>query len=242
VLSFLTRTTLARLIYREPVRLHWALANITHIYCKKVLRTFNVTVHISGTEELANPEPCLIVSNHLSYIDILVVSSLRPTLFLSHTGIEAEPFVGRLAANGGTLFVNKSSKSKLEQEMNRLADILKQGVTMTLFPEGGIGSGLEVMPFHSSFIAAAAKSSVPVLPICLQYEKYNGEPVTATNKDNIIPHGAVSLLPHIVNIFKSERSIDLSIHVFDRISTQELSRKEISNTARDLIAGKFKGY
>jgi 1-acyl-sn-glycerol-3-phosphate acyltransferase len=113
---------------------------------------------------------------------------------------------------------------------------------MTLFPEGRIGEGSAVMPFHSSFIAAAVHSNVPVLPICIQYEKFNGEPVTAANKNLIIAYGDTPFLPHIANIFKNERSMDVSIHVFDRMPTKEMSRKEISNAARELIMGKFKGY
>jgi 1-acyl-sn-glycerol-3-phosphate acyltransferase len=234
--TFLLRTSIVSLINKDNIG---ALAELTHIYSAKILRAFNVSVSVTGSGELANAEPCLILSNHLSYLDILMLSSVRPSLFLSHTGIEKEPLIGRLATNGGTLFVNRSSKSKLESEMHRFAGMLKAGNTVTLFPEGTTGDGTGIMPFHSAFIGAAIIAEKPVLPICIQYESFNGEPITPQNKANVFIYGKASFLGHIKNIFLKEEEMSVNIHVYERIFPCDMSRKEISNRAREQIMERF---
>jgi 1-acyl-sn-glycerol-3-phosphate acyltransferase len=169
-----------------------------------------------------------------------MLTSVRPSLFLSHKGIEREPLIGRIATHGGTLFVNRASKSKLELEMKRFAAMLQDGNTVTLFPEGTTGDGSGIMPFHSSFIGAAILADKPVLPICIEYTALNGEAITPKNKSSVFIYGNASFLGHIKNIFLREESMRVNIHVFERIPIGNANRKEISSAAREMIMGTFK--
>ena len=110
---------------------------------------------------------------------------------------------------------------------------------MTLFPEGASCDGSAVKPFHSAFIEAAMRAEVPVLPICLQYRRINGAPLTKENKDFIFIYGEMPFLPHIGKLFKKLDNLDVTITVFDRISTKGGNRKEISALAREKIAREF---
>ncbi len=238
VTMFLMKTSFVRQFNKNDTARNRALAVLTHRYTGKVMKVFRINVAVTGMGELSDDAPCLIVSNHLSYLDILVLSSVKPTLFLSHKGIEREPVIGAIAANGGTLFVDKSTKTKLIAEMGRLANMLKEGITMTLFPEGGTGNGEAVASFHSAFIEAAMLAGVPVLPICLQYRRINNEPVTKENKSFVVLD-KMPFMPHIWALFRKLNTLDVTITVFDRISTRGGDRKEVSDMARSKIAREY---
>jgi 1-acyl-sn-glycerol-3-phosphate acyltransferase len=162
-------------------------------------------------------------------------------MFLSHTGIEREPFVGWLASAGGTYFVDRTSTANLTLETQKLGEFLQDGNTVTLYPEGTTGSGLEIMPFHSALINAAVTAGVDVLPICMQYEMYNGEAISLANKDNLVIHGEVPFMPHIQNVYKRTQCARIRITVGQRISGKTHSRKAISNMARDWMVETYKG-
>ena len=239
VALFLVKATVVRRFNKNKAAKHRALAELTHRHARKLIKLFRVNISLTGTNELSNNTPCLIISNHLSYVDILILAAIRPTLFLSHKGIEREPVIGSITACGGTLFVDKSSKTKLAGEMEHLAGMLKEGNTMTLFPEGASGNGLAVMPFHSAFIEAAMRAEAPVIPICLQYLRINETPLTKENKDFIFIYDKTPFLPHIWKLLKKLNSLDVTVKVFDRISTAGGNRKEISGRAREEIVREF---
>lgn len=228
---FILRTAFIKLRIKEPSVRNGRLAEMMHKYAGKVLSLFNVTVSVSGnTERFNDPAPCLMLSNHLSYTDIIVIAAMRPTLFLTHTGIQKEPLIGWLAEGGGSLFVDRSSKAKLQSEMGRLAGFMQEGNTMTLFPEGTTFSGDAVMPFHSAFIEAAVVAKVDVLPLYIEYESFNGEKLSRENRDNIFIYGDKPFLPHIWNLYRKIRRMEITLHVF--ASIEGGNRKEISEKAR----------
>ena len=239
VAAFFIRTNIVRLFKKDSTDRFRSLAALTRCYSRKVMKLFCVNISVIDAAELFNSAPCLIVSNHLSYLDVLILTSVKPTLFLSHKGIEREPIIGTLAACGGTVFVDKSAKANLMFEMMQLADILEGGNSLTLFPEGATGDGEMVRPFHSAFIEAAVRAGTSVLPVCLQYCRINGSPVTKENKNLIFIYGEMPFLPHIWALFKNLKTLDVTIKVFDRIPSIGRSRKEIAQCARDVIVGEF---
>jgi 1-acyl-sn-glycerol-3-phosphate acyltransferase len=238
-MTFLIRSSIVRWRCKNEISKNSALAAIVHHYTKKILKLFRVNVSVTGSSELSNNAPCLIVSNHLSYLDVLMLTSVKPTIFLSHKGIEREPVIGTIVSGGGTIFLDKSAKTKLSGEMRHLSDMLKDGNTMTIFPEGGTGDGEGVRTFHPALIEAAVRAGTPVLPVCLQYSRINGESVTKENKDLIFIYGDTPFLPHIWKIFKKLDNLDVTVKVFDKIPVYGANRKAIAIQAREKIAGEF---
>ncbi|MDR2869545.1 MAG: 1-acyl-sn-glycerol-3-phosphate acyltransferase [Deferribacteraceae bacterium] len=208
------------------------LAALGHRTGVRILRLFHIDVLVDHADRLADERPCLILSNHMSYLDILFLAAVKPTMFLSHTGIEREPFIGWVASAAGTYFVDRSTKANLSEEAQKLGEFLQDGNTVTLYPEGTTGDGLGIMPFHSAFINAAVSAGVDVLPICMQYESYNGEPVTLENKDYLVIYGEQPFMPHIMKVYKSIKNARIKISVGQRISGRTHSRKEISAMTR----------
>src|SRR5258706_3270018 len=121
----------------------------------------------------------LVVSNHISWIDIYVINAWRPTPFVSKAEIRKWPVVGWLAQQLGTVFIQREKRSDAKRIMHELADRLNAGELMCVFPEGTTSDGLRLLPFHANLFQAAVSASSPVQPICLMYEDAQGRQSTA---------------------------------------------------------------
>lgn len=116
----------------------------------------------------------LVVGNHISWIDIYVVNAWRPTPFVSKAEIRNWPVIGWLAQQLGTVFIQREKRSDAKRIVHELADRLKHGELMCVFPEGTTSNGETLLPFHANLFQAAVSASCPVQPICLFYEGADG--------------------------------------------------------------------
>ncbi|TDN67227.1 lysophospholipid acyltransferase family protein [Paraburkholderia sp. BL10I2N1] len=120
----------------------------------------------------------LVVSNHISWIDIYVINAWRPTPFVSKAEIRNWPVVGWLAEQLGTVFIHREKRSDAKRIMHELADRLNAGELMCVFPEGTTSNGLSLLPFHANLFQAPVSASRPVQPICIMYEDADGRQST----------------------------------------------------------------
>ncbi|MDE1183005.1 lysophospholipid acyltransferase family protein [Paraburkholderia sp.] len=121
----------------------------------------------------------LVVSNHVSWIDIYVINAWRPTPFVSKAEIRRWPVVGWLAQQLGTVFIQREKRSDAKRIMHELAQRLSAGELMCVFPEGTTSNGLTLLPFHANMYQAAVSAARPVQPLCLMYEDARGRQSTA---------------------------------------------------------------
>jgi 1-acyl-sn-glycerol-3-phosphate acyltransferase len=127
-------------------------------------------IHVTGTP---SKEPCLIISNHISWIDIPVLGSLIPVYFLSKAEVRSWPLIGALAEQAGTFFVQRGDgksalvREEIEARLNKKKNVL-------VFPEGTTSGGESVLRFHSKLIGAASNAEVAIQPITLYYQNANG--------------------------------------------------------------------
>jgi lyso-ornithine lipid O-acyltransferase len=172
------------------------------------------------------PRSGLVASNHLSYLDIIVFSSVRPCVFVAKRDVAYWPFWGWLARAGGTIFVNRRSRLDAARATAAMNDAIQAGLLLVLFPEGTSSNGATVLPFRSPLLE-------PVVQLQCQ--------ITAANIDYSLPQGSVAnevyywgdmtLLPHMLNVFtKPEIHSQLS---FADFQGEVANRKQI---ARDLHA------
>lgn len=160
--------------------------------CRKVLSRLGVQVAWQGTA----PRGGLLISNHLSYMDILVLSSLTPCCFLSKAEVRSWPFFGLVARVAGTVFLNRKSSSALVQANDELRKRLAEGVPVALFPEGTTSAGSSVLPFHASLFEAALRSETALTPAYITYTLEGG-----SLSEDVCFWGDMTLLPHLVKLF-----------------------------------------
>jgi 1-acyl-sn-glycerol-3-phosphate acyltransferase len=154
-----------RLSGKSDWRASWA-----HWISKKFLKLINCKVRVSG----AIPQHGFMVCNHLSYLDILVILSACPAVFVSKNEVRRWPFFGLLATMAGTIFVERGRRAAVSGPLNSIARVLKAGLPVVVFPEGTSSDGSSVLPFRSSLLEAAIVAEAPITPAAISYDMKEG--------------------------------------------------------------------
>jgi 1-acyl-sn-glycerol-3-phosphate acyltransferase len=132
-----------------------------------ILSSLDIHYQINGQP----PTHGLVVSNHLSYIDILVLSAEMPCFFIAKIEIGGWPFFGKAARAGGTIFIDRSSLISAQSVAKQMTERLKLSIPIPvlLFPEGTTTDGSHVNRFHSRFIDPAISLGVPITTAAIRY-------------------------------------------------------------------------
>jgi len=142
-------------------------------YCRLILKIFNIHVEYPLGQSPAKGR--LIICNHLSYVDVLVLFAQYPSLFVTSVEIQETPFLGTLCKLGGCFFVerrkSKRGPGQIQDEISSMKSQLEKGRNVFLFPEGTSSDGTGVLPFKSSFFQAAIDCNSPIRPLCIKYDK-----------------------------------------------------------------------
>ncbi len=182
----------------------------------------------------------LFVSNHLSYIDVLVISSIFPSSFVTSKEMKETFFLGHLCMLGGCLFVDRKSKKSIHKEVKELTTALNSGVNVTIFPEATTGDGAEMLRFKRPLFQAAIDANATLLPMCLNYKSIDGEAVSLKNRDTFFWYGDMTFLNHAIGLFSAKKMV-VELSVFPEIKTELGHDKAIlAEKCFEIIASKYK--
>jgi len=135
-----------------------------------ILVSLGIRFHIDGHP----PTHGLVVSNHLSYLDIVILSAAMPCFFVSKIEVDGWPFFGKAARSGGTLFLDRSSRASAESVARQIIERLELPVPVLLFPEGTSTDGAQVLRFHSRLIDPATSTGAPITAAAVRYVLEDG--------------------------------------------------------------------
>lgn len=193
----------------------------------RLTRILGLRIHTHGT---ASSEPTLLVSNHVSWMDIPVIGSQSELGFLSKAEVRHWPAIGWLAANSGTLFIERGGNEAAEKAIQALREHLNGGHNIVLFPEGTTTDGCDVRRFHPRLFATAFALGVPVQPVALRYHDEHGEP---HHEAPFI--GEDEFHTHLWRVLKHPY-IDVDVHFLPVIHLhQDLKRKQLADSAHTAI-------
>ena len=133
----------------------------------KFLALWGIHLQVIGQPVLAGP--ALIVANHISWLDILVIHAARYCRFVSKSDIRDWPLVGALATGSGTLYIQRASRKDALRMVRDMAEAMKDGDVLAVFPEGTTSDGRELLPFHANLIQSAIAADAPVQPMSLKF-------------------------------------------------------------------------
>ncbi|HEU4678801.1 MAG TPA: lysophospholipid acyltransferase family protein [Terrimicrobiaceae bacterium] len=120
------------------------------------------------------PAQGLVVCNHLSYIDILVILSVHPATFVAKSEVRRWPFFGLLTSMAGTIFVERDRRVAISAPLGAMVRTLKAGQPVVLFPEGTSSDGATILPFRTALLEAASLARVAVTPVAIDYNIEEG--------------------------------------------------------------------
>ena len=169
-----------------------------HVWCSKTMHRLNIQTQILGNP----PRTGLVVSNHLGYLDIIVLGSAIPCVFVSKMEVRQWPVFGGLTTKAGTVYVDRRRRSDTKNANEEIRLALYQGLPVVMFPEGTSSDGSEVMPFYPSLFEPAVESGAPMTATHLSYNLKKGD----VGRD-VAYWGNMIFFPHLLKLLSLESLI-----------------------------------
>jgi 1-acyl-sn-glycerol-3-phosphate acyltransferase len=186
-----------------------------------VIRIFQLKVAVIGPV----PQRGLLVSNHLSYLDVLVFSALTPAIFVAKREVKSWPVFGLFARLAGTVFVDRRRRLQAGACADAVETVLADGGLAVLFPEGTSSNGQQVLPFKSALLEPAVRSNHPISVSAIHYELRGGDV-----QEEVCYWKDMTLFPHLLNLL-SKRGLAVRVG-FSRTERENSGRKVLARQLR----------
>jgi len=196
------------------------VANTSRI-SRKFLKAFRINLNIKNEQALRalKESPYLLVANHTSYLDVILLASLENLSFITSVEMGNNYFLGPITRYGGSLFTNRKRPVSLKQEIQNFSDAITQGFKVVLFAEGTSTDGRTVKEFRKSLFQVAINARCPVLPVCINYRSIDGKPIDDSNRDLIYWYGDMNFGPHFMKLLN--RRIEVEINILESVVVHE---------------------
>jgi lyso-ornithine lipid O-acyltransferase len=209
------------------------------LFHKVVCRILRLRVHYYGVPSPARPQ--LIVPNHVSWLDILVIGAHQPVCFLAKREVAGWPIFGTLARLQGAVFVDRSRRMAIPAVNQEIARRLAGGDGVVLFAEATTGDGNRLLKFHSSHFEAA-RPALPnragrtlLQPVCVSYVRRDGLPLGRAERATVAWYGDTGFAPHLWAILRSG-SLECEVLYGTAVPfLAETDRKLAARTLRDAV-------
>lgn len=199
---------------------------------KWVLKVLNIQV--ISNDDLPR-DPHLIVANHISWLDPLIMLDLISIQFITHTEVKNHPFLGWITRLGLCHFWNREGR-QLKKEVHQASKALNHH-SLGIYPEGTSHNGFDLLDFKSAPFEIAIQSQKNIVPLYISYVSVNGDRYNPQNHNQIAYYGEMTFFESFWNILKNTETI-VHVQAADIIQSSEYtSRKELRDKAQKIIEG-----
>ena len=200
---------------------------IIQFWCKRLLSIFEIKVEVQGINNLLfNQKQYLMVANHISWMDIIVIQSIKPSIFVAKSDVASWPLFGWVAQMTGTIFIKREKVSDIKKALKKMKRrLIKRSVC--IFPEGTSTNGRYLLPFKSNLFQSSIDTNKSILPLCLRYKQkgiYSDKPAFVDD---------MSLVDSIIKI-KNENDISVEVDVLQPIRPRG-NRKELAVYVQEVL-------
>jgi 1-acyl-sn-glycerol-3-phosphate acyltransferase len=216
-----------------------ALSIMTSFVSKILKFLFNLKIKIKGQPSLFKQRGILVISNHLTYLDGVVLASLIPVVFVTKKQVRSWPVFGWLTRVSGTVYIDRQRKLLSGKYIKDIVNIIKRGVNILIFPEGTSTNGEDIRQFQSVFFQAAIICGCSILPLTINYSRVNQEGLSTSNRDTIFWYGQTKFTRHILMALRLKQ-IEVEVTVHSPVKAQfsqdsPLNRKKLGEALRGVI-------
>ncbi len=208
--------------------------SIVVIWMKILVFIFGLKIIVKGNK---NKSSNCYASNHVSFLDIMVLNSILPVCFIAKSEIKSWPIVGYLTSKSGNLFIQRGYKESSDKMISSIKEYLFNDYKIMFFPEGRIGDGLSIKKFHSKLLHSISKSDLEIQPISIRYPKKYPQDLDSDNdvanpddddsrtlfKTGIICLGRVSTIV-LVNFGKTINTKNLDASEIAKLSADDVKQ------------------
>jgi 1-acyl-sn-glycerol-3-phosphate acyltransferase len=203
---------------------------IFSLWVKDLNYSMNVKVSVSG--EIMS-EHGLFVSNHISWLDTIVLSGIKPLSFIARHDLENWPLLGTFTARMQSVFINRDNKFHAYRSLPAIEKKLNEGRSVHVFPEGTTSVGRTVLPFYPMFYEAAVRTGRPVQAIVIHYTNASGKLLPAPAYIDDDTFGETLARMFLVD------QIYAHVHFLSPMDSKKIGRKEMSSLSRNVILQKL---
>jgi 1-acyl-sn-glycerol-3-phosphate acyltransferase len=215
------------------------VAGSVRLWARACLRILGLKIDVHRLSGDLQATRRLLVSNHQSYLDTVVIASVFPTLFVAKTEVSRWPLFGWLSKLGGTIFVNREDARSGVRCAYRVSRALRDGVNVHVFPEATTGDGSTVLPFNGLFFASAVRSQASALPLTIKFQSVNGRPMDRETLDLVCWYGEMDFARHFWKLLNIE-SVEVSLMINEPIKPARAQRaKVLAQAAHESIFRNF---
>jgi 1-acyl-sn-glycerol-3-phosphate acyltransferase len=174
------------------------------LFHRGLLKILGVRVEVRGGPE--GGRPLLVVSNHVSWLDIPVLGAASELCFVAKSEVADWPIIGTFAKLQRTLFIERERRHKTGEAAAKIGARLADGDVVVLFAEGTTSDGVRVLPFRSALVGAAREAAcsghrhVLVQPLAVRYARRDGLPISRAAMQAIAWTGDTDLVPHLLGV------------------------------------------
>jgi 1-acyl-sn-glycerol-3-phosphate acyltransferase len=197
-------------------------------WATRVLLILDIEVQYSGPLNMSSA--MLVVANHLSWLDVLVIQSLTPGVFVAKAEVKHWPLIGWMARACGTIFVERASPRSARAMVGDTMNALDQGYSVIAFPEGTSSDGSDVGVFHANIFEGAIKARTDVQPLSLRYV----HAATGLPQEAALFLGDMTLVTSLRRVMASS-AITTQVHFGACIGSQGQTRKSLASQAQQSI-------
>ncbi len=227
----LTMVWLIRIPFLSSVERSAWRGVMTGLWARRFLHVLNVQVHVDG---IPPDPPFFMVSNHLSYMDIIVYLSQVHCVFLAKSEVAYWPVLGWLARAVGTLFVNRRNSRDVVRINEEIDRVLGHNEGIVIFPEGTTSKGESVLPFKTGILETVARRGMPVSYAAVSYRTPENE---LPAMQVVCWWGDMTLVDHLFNLLKLP-SFEATIVFGDEALTAS-DRKEMAMLLNEKVSQHF---
>jgi len=232
VIFFLFSASLISLLVVDKETRRSKLSRLVSLCCFGCCKIFSVVIHHNHKNY---PENFLIVSNHLSYIDVLVYAAIRPVCFVTSIEMKKTFFLGLFCQMSGCLFVERRSRDNLDQEIDEISEALKENQNVLIFPEGTSTNGEGVLRFKRPLFKSVINAKKRLLPATIIYQE------DVKLRDSLCWYGDMTFFSHFINFLKRKKTSVL-ISYSTPLPTFCQSTQELSELAHYIVKSNYRGF
>ena len=202
----------------------------------------NIKVSVTGDEGQLERGGYVIIANHVSYVDGIVLGSIFPIIFVSKREVKSWPIIGQWNVLCGTIFINRQRKIQVASLIRQMTRKLQQEANLLLFPEGTSTNGEGILPFQTVPLAAPLRNRSIIVPVTVTYKTIDDQPVTTANRDSVYWYGDMEFVTHFWNLL-ALRGIEVLVTIQPKIecfrySDNSAGRKKLAKDCYNRVLGR----
>lgn len=243
LLAFFVRAGLINATTKDPERRRKRLVASMNRFCKKFRRALGLKITVNGADILRSmkSEKYLLVANHVSYLDVIILGHLEQLVFITSVEMGEDGVMGPITRNGGCLFTDRKKFVSLPDEIQRFARCVSAGNKVVLFPEGTSTNGDTVQAFKGSLFQVAVPAEAPVLPVCVRYITIDGKPLDTGNRDTAFWYGDMTFMPHFLKLMG--RKIEIEVNILPPVMyDKSRNRGQLSDIVHGMLLKCYTSY